>query len=143
MPGWMPDSLRMATHPRPSSLRMSIHPIPLSISFQPVHHLMTSVLRATGATPSLQYGVGPAAGLHKTLESQALSGHVLPLTSRQRCLSWRRDHSQRPSALAALQHPWLQTDLGDRGAGKPIDQAIVQRLQVTRVSRVRLAVEAS
>ena len=43
-----------------------------------------------------------------------------------------RDHSKRPSAIDALQHPWLQTTLGDRGTGKPIDQAIVQRLQVTR-----------
>ena len=42
-----------------------------------------------------------------------------------------RDHRARPSAREALQHSWLQASLGDRGEGKPIDQAIVQRLQVS------------
>lgn len=42
----------------------------------------------------------------------------------------RRDHRERPGAREALQHSWLQGQAGEQDAGKPISQAIVQRLQV-------------
>lgn len=42
-----------------------------------------------------------------------------------------REHKERPGAREALQHPWLQGTVGDQDGGKPISQAIVQRLQVS------------
>lgn len=43
----------------------------------------------------------------------------------------RRDPTKRPTARDALTHPWLRGSIADRGTGKPLDQTVVQRLQVT------------
>lgn len=42
-----------------------------------------------------------------------------------------RDHSLRPSAKDALNHPWLAGgDSADRSKGAPLQQTVVQRIQV-------------
>ncbi|PSC73235.1 Pkinase-domain-containing [Micractinium conductrix] len=46
-----------------------------------------------------------------------------------RCLL-NKDHSKRPTALQALQHPWLQgPGASERGAGKRLAMGVVQRIQ--------------
>lgn len=37
---------------------------------------------------------------------------------------------QRPSAEEALGHPFLRGSAKDRAVGKPLDQTVVQRIQV-------------
>ena len=41
-----------------------------------------------------------------------------------------RDVKVRPSALQALEHPWLQGTIAQRNQGKPLAGQVVQRLQV-------------
>lgn len=42
-----------------------------------------------------------------------------------------RDPRQRPSAKEALKHPWLAGGtIADRYKGKPLEQTVVQRIQV-------------
>ena len=66
-------------------------------------------------------------------------GHVQDAWSGPSIVRSRRDPKKRPSARDALQHPWLKGNMADRQAGKPISQAIVQRLQVLP-ARVRSGV---
>ena len=43
--------------------------------------------------------------------------------------------AQRPSAEQALRHPFLRGGAADRAAGKPLDQTVVQRIQVDECHR--------
>lgn len=40
-----------------------------------------------------------------------------------------RDADTRPTAIEALEHPWLQGDVSDRQKGKPLSFQVVQRVQ--------------
>lgn len=40
-----------------------------------------------------------------------------------------KDPAARPTAAAALAHPWLAGDVGDRATGRPLRGSVVQRLQ--------------
>lgn len=40
-----------------------------------------------------------------------------------------RDPAARPTAVEALEHPWLQGDVSDRQKGKPLSFQVVQRVQ--------------
>ncbi len=40
-----------------------------------------------------------------------------------------KDPAQRPSAKAALRHPWLRGTARERSIGRPLSLAVVQRIQ--------------
>lgn len=40
-----------------------------------------------------------------------------------------KDPTQRPSAMEALQQPWLQGTSADRGSGPPLKATVVARIQ--------------
>ncbi len=43
-----------------------------------------------------------------------------------------KDPAQRPSAKAALRHPWLRGTARERSIGRPLSLAVVQRIQARR-----------
>ena len=47
-----------------------------------------------------------------------------------------KDPAKRPSAQQALKHAWLKGSVADRGAGKPLSLAVVQRIQVRPTVRI-------
>lgn len=75
---------------------------------------------------------GQCSGLRRTL----FYDHVLiahsPAASCCPCRALPlQDHSKRPSAREALQHPWLQgPGTSERGKGKKLSMGVVQRIQV-------------
>ncbi len=71
-------------------------------------------------------GEGALAALHQ-MTAMAL---YCSASTVQNLISRYRDPTKRPTAREALAHPWLRGTSADRSTGKPLDQTVVQRVQV-------------